>query len=681
MVRSRYNTSQDPAQQQQIDQEIQQMVDSLVDPSELSKLRKTSYLDQREIMAARLLDYLMLHLRIRSKMNDAFKHGLIAGEECVWVGVMNNNPELFVVNPLGLFYDKSPEVRYIQDGMFAGYRTMMTTGDIIDRYQDYLSEKDLKRLEGPLQGINGVRDDLIAKDMRYHNVDVYQEMEARGFDLASDEGSYGSSDDSNHWLVTHIEWRSERKVYFVSTFDEDGEEKKEILSEDFIIPPGAEKITSTSRYGKKKTKYVYENLVIEEGWIPEIWEGTKIGSDIYCCIGPKAYQHRSMDNPFKVRLGYHGLVYNNMNSTSISLMGRMRPFQFLFFIIAHKLKQLIAKDKGQMLTFDLSLVPETLGLEKALYYLDNFDINFINSLQNAEEPGAYQRSIITAATNRSNMQHIMSYVQLLDAIDVQISDVAGITRQREGQTPNNQAVTNAQQDLMQSSTVTEAVYFSPHFDLWREILESLIQYTQSAWKNKSVIKQYVLDDTSIQTLELTPEFFKNSDYGIFISNSSKDNDVFQTLRQLSQPLIQNDKASMADIIKLFKATSVQQLEQQIEETELKSQQAQQAQAEENRKLAEAQQKFMIEQEEAKRAHEVRLKEMELQADLALAGLKAQTDLAKANPEEDTLARDKFELDRKVQEEKLRLEKKKLEQDKQLKKEQLSIQKSRKSATK
>lgn len=679
-VRSRYDQNVPEQERQQLEQEIQDKVNSLIDPSELAKIRRTSYLDQREIMSARILDYLVLNQRIRSKMNDAFKHGLIAGEEIVWVGVRNNEPVVEIINPLGFFFDKSPEVKYIQDGMFAGYRTMMNTADIIDRYQDYLTEKDLAKLEGPIQGINGVRDDLVAKDMRYHNVDVFHEMTKKAFGESYEQGSYGQADYGTHWTVTHVEWRSERKIYFLKTLNEDGEERTEILSEDFQIPPGATKETETLKGGRKKTVYRYGDTTVEEGWIPEIWEGTKIGSDIYCGIGPKPYQYRSMDNPYNVKLGYHGLVYNNMNSESISLMDRMRPFQFLYFIIAHKLKQLVAKDKGQMVTFDTSLVPESLGMEKALYYMENFDINFINSLQNAEEAGAYQRSIITSATNRSNMQHIMSYIQLLDAIDIQISDVAGITRQREGQTPTSQAVTNAQQDLMQSSTVTEAIYFAPHFDLWREILESLLQYAQAAWKDKSVIKQYVLDDASIHTLELTPSFFRNADVGVFISNSSRDNDVFNTLKQLTQPLIQNDKATMSDIIKLFKATSVQQLEQQIEESELKMQQMQQQQLEEQKRMQLEQQKFDLQKDEAQRQHEMTIAQIEAQTDLTIAGIKAQASLATADDGGNSLEKEKLELDRKIAEEKLKLERKKLEQDKILKEKQIQVQKSKANKT-
>ena len=142
-------------------------------------------------------------------------------------------------------------------------------------------------------------------------------------------------------------------------------------------------------------------------------------------------------------------------------MDRMKPFQYLYFIVAHKLKTLIARDRGKLFHFDVSMIPKELGLEKTMYYLQEMDIDFFNPLQNAESPGSSQRGKVTSATDRSNMQHILNYIALLNDIDVQIGDVAGIPKQREGQTSAQQAVTNAQSDLIQSSTVTE-IYFHIH---------------------------------------------------------------------------------------------------------------------------------------------------------------------------------------------------------------------------
>ena len=69
------------------------------------------------------------------------------------------------------------------------------------------------------------------------------------------------------------------------------------------------------------------------------------------------------------------------------------------------------------------MLPENMDIEKAIYYLEELDIDFYNPLANAETAGAASRQKITNATNRSNTQHIANYIQLMDSIDQQISDI------------------------------------------------------------------------------------------------------------------------------------------------------------------------------------------------------------------------------------------------------------------
>ena len=584
----------------------------IIKPENLEHYMKYTYQDSRERLANQILQYLIKKDRLIDKKNDSFKHGLLSGEEHVWVDIENGEPTVIPVNSLGMFYHKSAETKFIEDRLYAGYRTRMNTGDIIDRYGEYLSEKDLHKIERTLNGVSGM-DAQISRDMKYYTDDT-SDYYLRNAIMhnSSIEGSYGRPR-AEDWIVCHVEWRSQKKIGFLTRPNQYGEEDTIIVSEDFKVPSYATKTVTKGEKGKSVVKFYFDDMSLEWAWIPEIWEGVRIGQDIYCCIGPKKYQYRSIDNPHKVKLGYHGVVYSNMNAEAISLVERMKPFQYLYFIIAHKLKRLIARDKGQTFHFDLSMVPEQIGLEKTIYYLEEMDIDFYNPLQNAESPGVYQRSKVTGSTSRSNMQFIISYVELLRAIDEQINDVAGISAQREGQTSPNQAVTNAQQDIIMSSTVTEATYFKPHDMLWENILNSLIQCAQVAWKDKSVIKQYVLDDMSIETLEVPSDSLVNSDIAVFVSNSSKDSELFGELRALAQPLLQNDKAKFSDIIKLLKSTSIRELEMEIKQSEEEMQKAQLEQ-------------IRAQQEAQKQAQEQMIALKQMDADIA-SRLQAQKDEA------------------------------------------------------
>jgi len=118
--------------------------------------------------------------------------------------VENGEPTCQPLNSLGLIYHKSPEVKYIEDGLFAGYRTYMTIGDVLDKFGDYLPEKDLKRLEGTMRGVQGIRDDIISKKMKYQTDDVYDYYLRNYLNSSTEEGSYGKASGTD-WIVSHVE--------------------------------------------------------------------------------------------------------------------------------------------------------------------------------------------------------------------------------------------------------------------------------------------------------------------------------------------------------------------------------------------------------------------------------------------------------------------------------------------
>lgn len=115
----------------------------------------------------------------------------------------------------------------------------------------------------------------------------------------------------------------------------------------------------------------------------------------------------------------------------------------------------------------------------------------------------------------------------------------------------------------------------------------------------------MLDDMSLQTIKISPDEFTNADFGIFVTNSSKEEYLFETLKSLGQALIQNDKAKFSDMIRLLKASSVEDLERQITASEKQFTQEQQAlqqqQMEAESQMQQAGQEFELEKQ--RRDHE------------------------------------------------------------------------------
>jgi hypothetical protein len=633
-IMARYQQGNPPPEQQQganpeeaqkvmqdYEQSMMNEVDKTLTPGEIEKYMATEYQEAREILVQKIINYLVRELDMRNLMNDSFKHGLVAGEEWSWVGIVNGQPLVEVLNPLNVFYHKSPEVKYIQDGEYAGYRHRMTVTDILNRWEEDLSEDAKEKLEGHMSGVNGIRTDLLGPEMKYHNHSIEFEYNKRWI---GEEGSYGYAE-GNDWEVTHVEWVSRAKVGFLTYIDEEsGEEMVDMVSEEFPIPEGSEASKVKDLNGNTKTIYIFPNGDrLEWKWIPEVWEGFRIGYDIHFNIRKKSVQFRSIDNPYNVKLGYHGLVYNNMNAPSVSIMDRMKPYQYLYFIVMHKLKKLIARDRGQVFGIDLSMIDERIGLEKTLYYLEEMDLDLFNSLQNADQPGAAQRGgKIKGSVSRSNMQHIGGYIQLLQTLDNEIGDAAGVTKQREGQIGGYETATNAQQSIQQSSHITE-IFFHLHAKHWEKVMNSLVQVCQFAWKGKNMIKQFVLDDLSRHTLRIVGDELNSADFGVYVSNSIRDAELIDTLKQMALPILQNE-GKITDIIKIYKSLSSSELEREFEQQERERERRQQQAQEAQNQQAQATIAAQKEMQERQFAHEIQKEQMETERVI----MKAEIDVFK-----------------------------------------------------
>lgn len=617
------NPEQHDQMMQQYQQQIQDEVDKVLSPEQIEKYMSTKWRPAAEIAADKILNILIRKQSIKKIKNDGFKHANISGGEFIWVGIINGEPKIELLNSLKVFYHKSSEIEYIQDSMYAGYRTKMTIADILDRFADDLKDKDKQKLEDLYNSADsGIRGDLIGKEYETHGLNTSFEWRHMNHSTLQ-EGSYGFSNifDID---VAHVEWRSQRKVGFLNFPNQDGIPSKKMVDELFEIPEGAKKVSYKNKSNNNCVKYQFtidgEFCELEWKWIPEVWEGTKIAGDIYVNVRPKVCQFRSSENPFKVKLGYHGINFNAMNAPCISTMDRMRPFQFLYFVVMHKLKEIIAADAPPLTSIDMSLIPKKLTSEQYMQYL-KLGINFYNPNEN-NEGGQKQLSgqKVVETTPRSTAQHIINYINILNSLDEQIGDVAGVSKPREGQTNAQESATGTQTSIMQSSNVTELL-FTAHNLLWEQVLTSLVEVSEQTWGKDKTSIPYLLDDLTRGFLELTPETFQNCEFGVFITDSAKDNDILQQLRNLTQPMLQNNY-KMSDVITILQSTSIEALKREMKELESirdqMEQQKEQAQQQHEKDMQQAEidnreddQEFQFEMQERKYDHEKELAAMEV----------------------------------------------------------------------
>lgn len=262
------------------------------------------------------------------------------------------------VNPMYFSFDRSPDLEFIEDGAWCCRKMRMPITEVYDRYYDKLSEKDLKKLEDMVSAVPGRN--MGEKDP----VDNFQGIRLHFYDNPIyDANGRGCI---NVW---HSCWKSFKKIYYVTVLDEAGQQQVEMVDETYK-PVGTE-------------------VSIEPDWIVEVWEGYRAGDDMYFGIQPIEYQHISIDNPNSQKLPYCGAVYSATNSKPRSLVSILKPLQYMYIVLWYRLELAIARDKGKVITMDITQIPKSMGItpERWLHYLSSVGVNFVNPYEgNPSDP-------------------------------------------------------------------------------------------------------------------------------------------------------------------------------------------------------------------------------------------------------------------------------------------------------
>ena len=360
-----------------------------------------------------------------------------------------------------------------------------------------------------------------------------------------------------------------------------------------------------------------------------------------------------------------------MNSTTTSLVDRMKFYQYLYNIIWYRIELLAASDKGKAILLNANLIPKSSGLdvEKWLYMLEANKLGLLNP----NEEGNRGADIASAVkeVDMSMVSDIQKYIQLLEYIEKRCGESVGITKQVEGQISSQDAVRNTQQALIQSANILEP-YFEVHNNIKRNVLQILIDTAKSVYSESQPSHlSYVLDDMSVRLLQIDYDLLENSTYGIFVSNSMKSDQALQMVQQLSHAAMQNQKIELSDVIKIMKSDSIQEAEELLKKAEKerieREQQMQQQQIDAQQKEAQAQREWqekIMDKEHVNKMEEIEKKgELELQKQAMLSvGFNEDKDLDKDGVP-DVLEIYKAGADVSIKERNLKLQEDKLEQQK------------------
>ena len=261
----------DPKAAEQYQQKIKS--GQIMPPEDIADYMKRDYKDIVENVGYHTLNYLRQKLNIDHEYIKGWKDALISGQEVYYVGILNHEPILERVNPMYFSFDKSPELEFIEDGDWACRRMRLAYTEVYDRFFDKMDEKQLNQL---IDLINASPQSYMTdKNM----IDDFNHIKMRIVDNPTYD--FRARNTVNVW---HCCWRSFKKIAYVYYRDEAGQVQQTMVDEN---------------YTKNGTE-----VDVKWDWIEEIWEGYRIGHELYIGCKPLEYQHVSPCRAFP-----HGPVF------------------------------------------------------------------------------------------------------------------------------------------------------------------------------------------------------------------------------------------------------------------------------------------------------------------------------------------------------------------------------------
>ncbi|QOR57166.1 portal protein [uncultured phage cr4_1] len=554
-------------------------------PELIQKYMSKDYKDIAEITAYHSLNYLKNKLNITHEFYKGWKDALVGGEEIYYVGIVNGEPHLERINPIYFDYDTdTSDLEFIHEAQWCCYEMIMSVTEVYDRLYDKMSEKQLNDLLDMMDDSSkgGITPEVRKTSLDYPHIKTHS---INGF-------AANPFEESNNVHVWHCCWKSLKKIGFVTIINpETG------MPEDYQVD--------------ETYKVTGNEINVEWRWIIEVWEGYRIGEDLYVGIEPLEYQHVSADNPNSQRLPYTGVIYNNTNSRPRSLVSMMKPLQYMYIVLWYRLELAMARDKGKVVTMDITLIPKSMNIDVAkwMHYLSALGVNFVNPYEEGwdipgREGGKPSQFNQISALDLTMANTIDQYINLMGKIESMLSEISGVSKQREGSIASNELVGNVERSVVQSAHITEP-WFWTHNLVKKECITMLLDTAKYAWKDNKTCIQYVLDDATRTFLTLSDDFFYE-DYDIFVEDTTKNQQLIEALRNLMQPAMQNG-ASLLDIAEIITMDNVTMIKNKLEEIEQKrmeqQQQMEQAQAEREQQLVQIQNEVKEE--------ELMLKEAEL----------------------------------------------------------------------
>lgn len=402
----------------------------------------------------------------------------------------------------------------VEDHDMFARRIMMSYNQILDTFEDYLTDKDRAYLDDIYNTSPGASTKVVQlgwNQLFEKYPDVCSKFTDKERNLYKTQSLTPSANNSNLYEVWHVVWKGFARQGILTYTNELGFQEQRIVEEDYEFNPEA------------------GDIDIEWKYKTQVYEGYRIGTRYNGIYPVKA---RPILYERKGKLPYNGIQELLPYCGKFSIIQIITPFQVLRNIISYHQEMVIAKNKMLILLLPKSLVSSET--EDAIYRMAADGVLPIDD----EEDAAGVKMQNIRLLNANMGQYITELSNLNEAIKQEARELVDMNAQRYGQIAQSAGASTTQNAISQSSTGSVLIF--QMFDLLRcadynRDLDfakcAYIEGLETSYIDKTTGKKHYLS--------LDVNSFVNSDYSTTVRNNGKEMDKIQQLKQWAFSAAQN----------------------------------------------------------------------------------------------------------------------------------------------
>ena len=478
--------------------------DNVQVPEDLFRFMEYDYKEQGEMLATKIVEDILNRNGYQDKYKQAFLYLLLGGYVAIHNRIENGKTYFDVILPHNLILDRGKDDDFLSEARFTGVVDYMTTGDIIERYQDFLTIEEVQEI----------------KNITTNN--LYQLL-----DLTTHPYS-------TTWAFTYnsVPMLAVVTGYWVGMKDLRYEKTKDKFGNTHFSRP---------RKGKKG-----------EYWTKTIHKAVLIGNKYVVEMGEENNIVRKNDNPGDVEMPIKVFMPNMVLGENRSVVSRLHQHQDRIDYITNEITKMMNRAKGKVYIINR----QKLGTSTAKDIISDFErmgIHVTDGSATGEDFVAGQDARMVEVVDMTLDPNVNQYINLRREEERLMEEIVNIPKVALGQQSGYVGAKTQAGTIAQSNLGTAYLYQGFIRFIEKQLAHAVNQFKTSILDYEGELPLGLISSRGKDYVKLTKEF-SFEELGVYIKvKDFIDEQARERLLMQAQAAMQNQMIDMIDYIKIEQA--------------------------------------------------------------------------------------------------------------------------------